>query len=122
MKKQLVLFLAIGLGVTACSGRTVSSDVLRKERLKRRTWAHQQSLSAAGEKSCGPSWQAGDLADLQWPNFSENSDAVKEFYDLSLATGRDGAMLGNRRRRPLRRSASWRRPIKKDSTIGTTMA
>ena len=26
MKKQLVLFLAIGLGFTACSGGTVSSD------------------------------------------------------------------------------------------------
>ena len=42
-----------------------------------------ESLSAAGEQELRAIVASGRLADLQWPNFSENSAAVKEFYDES---------------------------------------
>lgn len=83
MRKQLVLFLALGLGFTACSGGTVSSDPSRKGTDDARIPGAQNSLSAAGEQELRAIVESGHLADLQWPNFSERRDAVKEFYDLA---------------------------------------
>ncbi len=79
MKKQLVLFLALGLGLTACSGGTVSSNV-QKGTVEAQNLGTPESLSAAGEQELRAIVASGRLADLQWPNFSENSAAVKEFY------------------------------------------
>jgi len=83
MRKRLVLFLALGLGFTACSGGTVSSDVSRKETAEARTPGKQNSLGAAGEQELRGLVESGHLADLQWPNFTERRDAVKEFYGLA---------------------------------------
>ena len=83
MKKRLVLFLAIGLGFTACSGGTASSGARRKGTVEAQNSGTPESLSAAGEQELRAIVASGKLADLQWPNFSENSAAVKEFYDES---------------------------------------
>jgi L,D-transpeptidase YcbB len=83
MRKRLVLFLAVGLGFTACPGGTVSSDASRKGTDEAQTPGKQNSLSAAGEQELRGLVESGHLADLQWPNFTERRDAVKEFYDLA---------------------------------------
>lgn len=93
MKKRLALFLAIGLGLTACSGGTTSSDARRKGTVEAQNFGTPESLSAAGEQELRAIVASGRLADLQWPNFSENIAAVKEFYDESggrLGWSRDG--------------------------------
>ena len=98
MKKQLVLFLAISLGLTACSVGTVSSNV-QKGTVEEQNLGTPESLSAAGEQELRAIVASGRLADLQWPNFSENSAAVKEFYAESgdrLGWSRGGS----RRHRP----------------------
>lgn len=78
-----MLFLGLSLGFTACSGGTLPSDGLRKGTADAQTPGTQNSLSAAGEEELRALVESGRLADLQWPNFSEHRDAVKEFYDLS---------------------------------------
>src|SRR5580692_7993487 len=83
MRKRLVLFVAVGLGFTACSGGIVSSDPSRKGMAEARTPGKQNSLSAAAEQELRGLVESGHLADLQWPNFAERRDAVKEFYDLA---------------------------------------
>jgi L,D-transpeptidase YcbB len=83
MRKRLLLFLAFGLGFTACSGGTVSSDAPRKGAAEARIPGNQNSLSASGGQEFRSLIEGGRLADLQWPNFSEHHDAVKEFYDLA---------------------------------------
>jgi murein L,D-transpeptidase YcbB/YkuD len=82
-KKRLVLLLAIGLGFTACSGGTASSGARRKETVEAQNSGTPESLSAAGEQELRAIVASGRLADLQWPNFSENSAAVRGFYDES---------------------------------------
>ena len=91
-----MLFLAVGMGFTACFGGTVSSDAPRKGTAEARTLSTQNSLSSAGEQAQRALVESGHLADLQWPNFSEHRDAVKVWP----ATGWHGAKLANRRRRP----------------------
>jgi L,D-transpeptidase YcbB len=83
VKERLVLFLAIGLGFTACSSNTASSDARQKGTLEAQDFGTPESLSAAGEQELRAIVTSGRLADLQWPNFSENSVAVKEFYNES---------------------------------------
>jgi len=83
MRKRLMLFLAAGLGFTACAGGTVSSDAPRNGTVATRTRGIQTSLSPAGEQELRALVESGRLADLQWPNFSERRDSVKEFYDLA---------------------------------------
>jgi Scaffold domain len=78
-----VLFLAIGLGLTACSSGTTSFDARRKGTVEAQNFGTPESLSAAGEQELRAIVTSGRLADLQWPNFSENGAAVKEFYDES---------------------------------------
>src|SRR5580704_13788546 len=80
MRTRLMLFLAVGLGFTACSGGTVSFDVSRKGADEARTPRTENSLSAAGEQELRALIESGRLADLQWPNFSDHRDAVREFY------------------------------------------
>jgi L,D-transpeptidase YcbB len=81
MRNQLVLFLAAGLGFTACSEVTVSSSAPRKGTAEAGTLGRPNSLSPAKEQELRALVESGRLADLQWPNFSEHSSAVKEFYD-----------------------------------------
>jgi murein L,D-transpeptidase YcbB/YkuD len=83
MKTRLVLFLAIGLGSTGCPGRTASSDARRYATDEAQNLGTSESLSAAGERELREIVASGRLADLKWPNFSENSAAVKRFYDES---------------------------------------
>ena len=93
MKNRLVLFLAIGLGFTACSGGTASSGARRPGTVEAQNSGTPESLSAAGEQELRAIVASGRLADLQWPNFSEHVAAVKEFYDESggrLGWSRDG--------------------------------
>lgn len=83
MRERLMLFLAAGLGFTACSGGVVPSDESRKGTAEVRTPGAQNSLSAAGEQELHALVESGRLADLQWPNFSDRADAVREFYGLA---------------------------------------
>jgi murein L,D-transpeptidase YcbB/YkuD len=83
MRKRLVLFLAVGLGFTACSGGTFSSDASRKGTDEAQIPDTRNSLSATGAQELRALVESGHLADLQWPNFTERRDAVKEFYDLA---------------------------------------
>ena len=83
MRKRLVLLLAVGLGFTACSGGTVSSDASRKGTDEAQIPGTRNSLSATGEQDLRGLIESGRLPDLQWPNFTERRDAVKEFYDLA---------------------------------------
>ncbi|MGB8321367.1 MAG: L,D-transpeptidase family protein [Candidatus Acidiferrum sp.] len=83
MKTRLVLFLAIGLAFTACSGWTVPSDVRRNGSDEPQSFGASESLSASGEPELRAIVASGRLADLQWANFSENGAAVKQFYDES---------------------------------------
>jgi len=80
MRKRLILFLAVSLEFTACFGGTVSSDGPRKGAAETRTPSTQNSLTAAGEEELRALIETRHLADLQWPNFSDHGDAVREFY------------------------------------------
>jgi len=80
MKLRLVLFLLTGLALTACSGGIVSSDARRNGTDEAQSPGTSESLSAAGEQELRAILAGGRLADLQWPNFSEHSAAVKQFY------------------------------------------
>jgi murein L,D-transpeptidase YcbB/YkuD len=82
IRKQLVLFLAISMSLTACSRGTVSSNE-RKETVEAQNFGAPDSLSGAGEQELRAIMVSARLPDLQWPNFSENSAAVKEFYEES---------------------------------------
>jgi hypothetical protein len=79
MKTRLALFLAIGMGFTACSGGTASSDAGRTGTNAAQNRVSLEPLSAAGEQELRVIVASGRLADLQWPNFSEHSAAVKSF-------------------------------------------
>jgi L,D-transpeptidase YcbB len=83
MRMRLILFLTVGLGFTACSAGTASSDAPRQGADEARIPGNQNSLSTSGEQELRSLIESGRLADLQWPNFSEHRDAVKEFYDLA---------------------------------------
>ena len=83
MKTRLVLFLAVGLGFTACSGGTASFGARRNGTDEAQSFGSSDALSPAGEQELRAIVASGRLADLQWPNFSENSAAVRQFYDES---------------------------------------
>jgi L,D-transpeptidase YcbB len=83
MKKRLLSFLAIGVCCTACSGGTASSDARRNGLVEAQTSFTPESLSAAEAQELRGIVVSARLADLRWPNFSENTAAVKEFYDES---------------------------------------
>jgi murein L,D-transpeptidase YcbB/YkuD len=81
MKKPAMLFLMIGLCFTACSGGTVPSEAEGNGAHRAQNSSAPESLSATGEQELRTIVASGRLADLQWPNFLEHRDAVKEFYD-----------------------------------------
>src|SRR5271157_3350865 len=93
MKNLVVVFLTIGVCLAACSGGTVSSEARRKGATEAQNPGAPESLSPAGEQELRAIVASGKLADLQWPNFSDDSAPVKEFYDQSgyrLAWSRGG--------------------------------
>ena len=81
MKIRVALFLTIALCFTSCSGGTVPSKEQRNEAAGNASPGPPQALSPAGEQELRAILANGRLADLQWPNFSEDSAAVREFYD-----------------------------------------
>src|ERR1700757_1000139 len=80
MRKRLMVFLAVGLGFTACSDGTVSSDGSRKGTDEAQILGTRNSFSATGTRELRALVESGGLAELQWPNFSDHGDAVREFY------------------------------------------
>ena len=93
MKNLVVVFLTIGVCLAACSGGTVSSEARRKGATEAQNPGAPESLSPAGEQELRAIVASGKLADLQWPNFSDDSAPVKEFYNQSgyrLAWSRGG--------------------------------
>jgi L,D-transpeptidase YcbB len=83
MKNRIVLFLSLGLCLLACSNGTVSSDAGRKGTAGAQNTGPAEALSPAGEQELRAIVAKQRLDDLQWPNFSAQSTAVKEFYDQS---------------------------------------
>jgi L,D-transpeptidase YcbB len=84
-KSAAVTFLAMGLGFAALLNGSFSSSSAagRGEADGARIPGALQSLSAAGEQELRALLQSGRLADLQWPNFSDKSEYVKQFYEES---------------------------------------
>jgi len=82
MEKRVALLLWIGLCVVACSNGNVTSSAKTGSTVGQ-TPAVPQSLSATGEQQLQTIIASDRLADLQWPNFSSDQTAVKEFYDQS---------------------------------------
>lgn len=81
MDKRASLFLAIGLGFTACSGLSSSSGGPPGGMAAAPGKVAQEVLSAAGERELREIVASGKLQDLQWPNFAAHGLSVKEFYD-----------------------------------------
>jgi murein L,D-transpeptidase YcbB/YkuD len=75
------------VGCTACSGGTASTDARRKGAIEEQNLGTPESLSASGEQELRAIVASERLVNLQWPNFSENSVAVKEFYESSDRLG-----------------------------------
>jgi murein L,D-transpeptidase YcbB/YkuD len=93
MKNLVVVFLTIGVCLAACSGGTVSSEARRNGATEAQNPGAPESLSPAGEQELRAISASGKLADLRWPNFSDDSAPVKEFYNQSgyrLAWSRGG--------------------------------
>ena len=91
--KPIVLFVSLGLCFVACSHGTVSSDEGHSKLVDSQNSGEAQSLTPAGEQELHSIVASGKLPELQWPNFSQQSAAVKEFYDEAgyrLAWSRDG--------------------------------
>jgi L,D-transpeptidase YcbB len=81
MKKPMLLLLAIGLGFAACLNGTCSTNGARGVAAASRTAGALESLSAVGEQQLRAIVESGRLAELQWPNFSDLAQPVREFYE-----------------------------------------
>lgn len=80
MEKRVPLLFWLGLCVMACSNADVASSAKSGSAVGQTPGA-LQSLSATGEQQLRAIIARGKLGDLQWPNFSSDQPAVKEFYD-----------------------------------------
>lgn len=78
MGKGVLGVLAAAIGLTACSGLP-SSPAERGGGMVQA--GAMEPLSAAGEQELRTIVQSGRLSDLQWPNFTDHSASVKEFYE-----------------------------------------
>ena len=81
MRKEILVFLTMGLGFVACSSLPSSLGGRGGGMTQAHTQASPEPLSAAGEQELRAIVQSGRLVDLQWPSFSDHSTSVKEFYD-----------------------------------------
>ncbi|HTZ45966.1 MAG TPA: L,D-transpeptidase family protein [Verrucomicrobiae bacterium] len=78
----MALPLWIGLCVVACSSGNVTSSA-KIGSTATQTLSVPQPLSANGQNQLQAIVASGRLGDLQWPNFSSDQPAVKEFYEES---------------------------------------
>jgi len=76
-----MVFLTIGLGLSARLGGMLSANAAREGTTATRAESTLESLSAAGEQQLRAIVESGRLADLQWPNFSDQAAHVREFYE-----------------------------------------
>jgi L,D-transpeptidase YcbB len=81
LRKEILVFLTIGLGFVTCSSPPSSRGDRGGGLTERSTQESQEPLSAAGEQELRSIVQSGRIVDLQWPNFSDHSASVKEFYE-----------------------------------------
>ena len=79
--KPMVLFVSFGLCFVACSHGTVSSDSGRSGLAGAQNSSEAQALTPAGDQELRSIVASGKLPELQWPNFSQQSPAVKEFHN-----------------------------------------
>ena len=81
MRKALPIWLALALGLVACSGRSTMAGPTVQAPANAQSEGSPEALSPAGEQELRKIVQDGKLGDLQWPNFSNHAASVKEFYD-----------------------------------------
>ncbi len=82
MRKSLVLLsLSAWLALTACSNGKISLDQPAGSKAAARSVAKPTVLTPTGEQELRAAIESGELADLQWPNFSQQRAAVTGFYD-----------------------------------------
>jgi murein L,D-transpeptidase YcbB/YkuD len=83
LKRVLLLLSIATLCFVSCSQGSASSDPLRagSDGTQNATPVAAQTLTPAGEQELRSIVGSGKLSELQWPNFSQQSAAVKEFYD-----------------------------------------
>lgn len=81
MEKRLVLIVCVGLCFMACSRGTVSSSAHQTASAPAQGSVAPEPLGAAGQQELRAIVDSGSLPDLQWPKFSQQSAAVKEFYE-----------------------------------------
>ena len=81
MEKRFVLLVCVGLCFMACSRGTVSSNAQQTATAPAQGSLAPEPLSPTGQQELHAILDSGRLPDLQWPNFSQQSAAVKEFYD-----------------------------------------
>jgi len=82
MRKQFLVFLAIGFGIAACSGGTVPSGGQGQTRAVSPP-GEPEALSEAGGQELREILTAARLADLKWPDFSDHAASVRKFYEQS---------------------------------------
>jgi murein L,D-transpeptidase YcbB/YkuD len=82
MNTRVLLFLMTGWCLFACSNQTLS-DARPTDSAKAPQLSPGEHLSAAGDQELRGILASAKLADLQWPNFSAQRDAVNEFYEES---------------------------------------
>lgn len=83
MRNWAVIFLALGCAFAACSGGSSAFGGRKTGAVASQPQATLESLSPAGQQELRSIVSSGRLSDLQWPNFSNYSAFVKEFYDES---------------------------------------
>jgi hypothetical protein len=79
-----LLFMLLFVGIAALwSYRTVlARRAYSREETSEKPGAPPQQLSAEGQATLRAIIQAGNLADLRWPNFTDYDGHVKKFYEL----------------------------------------
>jgi L,D-transpeptidase YcbB len=82
MRKQLSVFLAIGVGIAACSGGAVPSGGPGQTKAMSSP-GEPEPLSEAGQQELRSILSAGKLPELKWPNFSDHAASVRQFYEES---------------------------------------
>ena len=81
MRKKVMVVLATGIGFAACSGLSSSLGGCGIGTSHTHAQESLEQLSVAGEQELRMVVESGRLSDLQWPNFSDRSASVKEFYE-----------------------------------------
>jgi L,D-transpeptidase YcbB len=81
MEKRFVLLVCVSLCFMACSRGTVFSNAQQTTAAPAKSSLTPEPLNAAGQQELRTILDSGRLPDLQWPNFSQQGTAAKEFYD-----------------------------------------